>query len=124
MKSEILTAILGNLTMVNYIVGFFFVFLALILRWIWRTLDGIKNNPESPHKFDFWYWWEDNFKPKLLSFIANMISVYLIFRFADDFIGTTFSYVLALGVGLGLDYYVGVLKKKLNPVPKNPEEKP
>jgi len=110
MKEEILKDILGNLSLVNYIVGFFFVLLALSLKWIWKTVQGVKHSSKTPNKFDKKFWWKDNAKPKILTLLANLISVFLIFRFTNEIIGVDFSYGIALFIGLGLDYYINKLK--------------
>lgn len=110
MKQEIIADLLGNLTLVNYIVAFIFVMLTLMLRWIWKTVDSVKNNKHTPHKFSLGYWIKDNVIYKFLSFISNMISVFILLRFSNELIGQNFSYFLVIVVGFGLDYFIDRLK--------------
>jgi hypothetical protein len=111
MKQQLLSDFLGSLTIVNYIVAFVFVFLALIAKWTYKTLDGVKNSPKTPEKFSWAYWWKDNFYPKLVSLLSSIISVFIILRFSNDIIGQQFSYFLAIVIGFGLDYFIDKLKK-------------
>jgi len=111
MKTEILSDLLGVLTIVNYIVGFIFVFLALILKWIWKTIEGVKNSKNTPDKFNGTYWVNHNLIPKLLSFVAVMISVFILLRFIGDIVNIGFSYFFCLVVGLTIDYWIDRLKK-------------
>jgi amino acid transporter len=111
MKTQILNDLLGSLTIVNYIVAFFFVFLALLAKWTYKTIDGIKNSPHTPEKMDWTYWLKDNLYPKLVSLLSSVISVFIILRFSNDLVGQQFSYFFALVVGFGLDYFVDKIKK-------------
>lgn len=111
MKTDILTDLLGSLTLVNYIVAFIFVLLTLIVKWIWKTVDSVKNDNKTPKKFSWSFWFEDNIKHKLLSFIGNLIAVFILLRFSIEIIGVSFSYILAVGIGFALDAYVDKLKK-------------
>ena len=111
MKHQILSDFLGSLSIVNYIVAFAFVLIALIAKWTYKTLDSVKNSPKTPMQFSWGYWWKDNIYPKLVSFVSNVISVFIILRFSNDVIGQNFSYFFAVLVGFGLDFYVDKLKK-------------
>lgn len=111
MKQQILNDFLGQLTIVNYIVAFAFVFLALILKWTWKTLDSVKNNPKTPDKFTWSYWWRDNAYPKIVSCLSVLIAVFIILRFCNEITGRNFSYFIALVVGLYLDSFIHKLKK-------------
>jgi len=111
METEFLKAILGDLTIVNYVVGFFFVMLALIFKWSVKTYKGVKHNPKTPHKFSWTYWLENNIEPKLKAVISTIIVVYLTFRFAENIVGTAFTYAIAISVGLSIDAIIAKIKK-------------
>ena len=113
MKNEILTDLLGNVSLVNYLVGFIFVVIAIIFKWCYKTIDSIKNNPKTPAKWDWNYWVENNLVPKLLSLLMNIIAVFIVFRFSNEILGVAFSYILSLVVGLALDYYIDKIKKMI-----------
>lgn len=115
MKQDILKDLLGNLTLVNYVVAFIFVLLTLIVKWVWKTIDSVKNDIKTPNQFSWGYWFKDNIIPKFLSFTGNMIAVFIVLRFSNEIIGQTFSYFLAILIGFGLDYYVDKLKKMQKP---------
>lgn len=111
MKTQILNDLLGTVSLVNYIVAFIFVFLALTLKWIWKTIRAIKSDEKSPDKFILLYWIERNLIPKLLSLVANVISIFFIFRLSGDLFNVQFSYAFAIVVGFTLDYWIDRLKK-------------
>lgn len=104
-------AILGELTIVNYIIGFFFVLLALMFKWSVKTYRGVKHNAKTPHKFSWAYWFEHNFEPKVKSILSTIIVVYLSFRFAQDIVGTAFTYAIAISIGLSIDAIIAKIKK-------------
>lgn len=112
MKKQITTDLLGSISFVNYVVGFIFVALALVFKWCLKTVDSIKNNPKTPSQWDWKFWRSENLKAKLLTLIAVIIAVFLCFRFATEKFGVTFTYFFALGVGLGLDYYIDSIRKQ------------
>lgn len=105
MKTEIFSNIFGTLTGVQYLVGFVFVIVAIILRWTFTTHKAVKKNPNTPKKFSLKYWWENNWLRKLKTFIQVVIITFLVFRFTPDIIGQTFSYVVAVSIGLAFDAY-------------------
>lgn len=121
MKTQIIHDLLGSLSLVNYIVAFAFVLLALLVKWTYKTIDGVKNSPKTPAKFSWAYWWKDNLYPKLVSVLSCIISVFIILRFSNELIGQNFSYFFAFVVGFGLDYFVDKIKKM---DPKLQESKP
>ena len=58
---KFLANILGtDLDWVGYLSCFVFAFIGLFLRWYWKAKKGIKNNPTSPIKFSWQYWFSDN----------------------------------------------------------------
>ena len=83
MEHQILSDFLGSLSIVNYIVAFAFVLIALIAKWTYKKLDSVKNSPKTPSQFSWRYWWKDNIYPKLVSFVSNVISVFIILRFSS-----------------------------------------
>jgi hypothetical protein len=128
MKTEVLNDFLGALTMVNYVVSFIFIFIALALKWIWQTIDSVKNNESTPVKFSWKYWAQDNLLPKVLSLISNIIVAFIVLRFGNELFGLTFSYAVAFGIGIALDYWVNRLKKmqilNITPVGEDPPPPP
>jgi hypothetical protein len=111
MKQQLLSDFLGSLTIVNYIVAFVFIFIALILKWTWKTKDGVKTCPHSPEKFSWSYWWKDNLYPKAVSSISVLLTVFVTLRFCTEITGRVFSYLIAFLIGLSLDFIIDRLKK-------------
>ena len=105
MKTQIIAEFFGTLTVVQYIVGFVLVFITLILRWTFTTRRAVKKNPLTPKKFSLKSWWETNWLRKPKAFIQVVIITFLVFRFTPDIIGQTFSYVVAVSIGLAFDAY-------------------
>lgn len=116
MKTQVLNDLLGNLSLVNYVVGYIFVFIALILKWTWQTNDSIKNNKKTPEDWSWDFWWRDNAKPKILSAVQAVLVVFIVFRFSADYFNTVFTYAFALLVGLTLDHWVNNIKKMKTPL--------
>lgn len=112
MKQELIIGILGTLPISDYLLGFFFVLLAISLKWMWSTINGVKRNKKTPNKFSGKYWIQNNLKIKILSSLSNIISVYLIFRFSNELIGEKYSYIAALGIGFMLDSYIHKIQSK------------
>lgn len=113
--------VLGDLSINKLIGGYIFVIIGLILKWIYFTTKAVKSNERTPGKFSFGYWVKDNLLTKITSFIGSALAVFIVFRFAEQYIGQALTMFGALGVGLGLDYYIDKAKNMLPDVAKNKE---
>ena len=107
-----LDLVLGTFPLYWYAAAFFFASLGLFLRWAWRTNKGIKNNPESPSKFSWAYWIENNLKAKLISYFTTVIVVFVTLRFFFDWFGSIPLMSTAFAIGLCIDWVVDFIKNK------------
>jgi hypothetical protein len=62
----------------------------------------------SPVSFSFSFFWSDNFRRILVTFLA----VFVTLRFTNDIIGVEITLWGSFGIGLIHDQLVGILKKK------------
>jgi hypothetical protein len=108
---EFIKLITGGQQWYWYAAAFFFALLGLFVRWSVLTRNGIKNNPESPAKFDFMYWWENNGKRKVVSVLTTFVVIFLCLRFATDWFGIVPSMAFSVGIGLAFDWFLDFVKK-------------
>jgi hypothetical protein len=116
--NEFWTLITGGLSFQWYIAAGIFALMGLFLRWYIHTLQGIKNNPETPAKFSWAYWWANNGKTKIMSVFATAIIVFLCLRFSYDWFTLAPSMVLAVAIGIGFDWFFAFIVKMVNKKPK------
>ena len=114
--NEFWTLISGGLSIQWYLAAFLFALLGFIVRWYILALKGIKSNPDSPAKFDWSYWWTHN-KMKIAGIFVNWIIVFLCLRFAFDWFQLAPSMVLAVGIGIGFDWFFNFMVKMVNKKP-------
>lgn len=108
---EFLSLILGIQPMYWYGAAFFFAALGLFLCWAWFTKKGIKNNPETPDKFSWSFWIENNLSPKLIIVATTLIVVFISLRFAPEIFNTAPTMFFAFLIGIGIDRVITVVKK-------------
>lgn len=109
--SQVIQELLGSeLTPVTLTVAYIFAGFGLLLRWYWQYYRKGRANPNTPQKFSLGFWLRDNLIPKLLGMIITIVVIFLSLRFPQQIAGDAFSYVYALGIGLGLDYFMDILK--------------
>jgi len=102
----------AGLSYSSLIAGYIVAGMCILLRWFWRAGKGVKKKTNaSPSKFSWPYWIQKNVWNKLTSLFANIIVLYLLFRFGEQFIGEKFTIGLSAVIGLSMDYFVEVLKK-------------
>lgn len=101
----------AGLSYSSLISGYIVAGVCLLLRWTWKTRKGVKDQlNDTPMEFSWSYWFHKNITTKVKSVLAVTISLYLFFRFGDEFIGEKFSIGLSAIIGLSLDYFIDKLK--------------
>ena len=115
--NEFWTLITGGLSGYWYLAAFAFALMGFAVRWYIRALSGIKNNPDSPVKFDWSYWWAHN-KMKLAGIFVNWIIVFLCLRFSQEWFQLAPSMVLAVGIGICFDWFFNFVVKMSKGKPK------
>lgn len=111
-KNQVTSGILGKLSVSDYLIAFFFVFLGLLIRNYFKIRTGIKTNEKSPPEFSAKYWYQTSFFSKMYSLLMNMVIVFICLRFSSELFGYTVSAFTALLLGLGFDYAVDYLRKR------------
>lgn len=119
---EFLDNIFGTLTVFWYLSAFVFALIGLFIRWYVKTNMGVKNNPETPDKFSFRFWLQNNFFRKFTSVLTTMLVVFLCLRFASDWFGVLPSMGFSVVIGLAFDWFFDFVKKLINKVPVKNEE--
>ena len=109
-QQEFIDLVTGGLSGWWYLSAFFFALLGFIVRWYIRALQGIKNNPNSPAKFDWKYWWQHN-KMKIAGIFVNWIIVFLCLRFSQEWFGVIPSMILAVTIGICFDWFFNFIVK-------------
>jgi len=115
---------LGGLSPQWFAAAFLFALMGLFIRWYIRALSGVKNNPNSPAKFSFAYWWANNGKMKIASIFATTVIVFLCLRFSYEWFTLAPSMVLAVGIGIGFDWFFAFMVKLVNKKPAGIPDKP
>jgi len=98
-----------------YMAAFTFAFIGQFLLWAWFTFRAVKRNPETPNKFSWSYWWENNAKDKAVRVLVVCAVIFLGLRFASDWFNTLPTMAYAFGVGIGIDSLIGFIKNLAKP---------
>jgi hypothetical protein len=109
--NEFKDLMLGNYDLIWYVAAFVFSFVGLFIRWSLRTRRAIKWNPDSPDKFSWSYWLQNNLWPKLVSVLTTVVIVFVCLRFAGEWFGVVPTMAFALIVGLAFDWFTDYVKK-------------
>lgn len=113
--SDVFAGILGNLTLAEYTVGFFFAILGVFIYSGLQTVKAINRTDNgTPNKFSASYWIKDNLMHKLASSGLVIALIFISLRFPKEiceYIGYAGLAKLSLGIysliiGFGLDWAV------------------
>lgn len=116
---DLVTEILGDkLTPVTLVATYIFAFVGIFIRWYFDTKKGLKTNPLTPVKFSFIFWLQNNLWHKLVSCMAVVCVVFVLVRFPSDFGFEYAGYFGALILGLALDYFIDIIRKKVDSIKK------
>lgn len=102
---DIIPHILGDLSLLDYLVGFLFGFIGALPVFIQRYkarnkyLTPNKVVVQHPPKFSFRYFFLDN----LMKLIMGVVMMYIALRFVFDFFGFSFSPFYALMLGYAIN---------------------
>jgi hypothetical protein len=118
-SSDVQTTVFGNISYGVYVGCFILAIMGLYIRWYLSAKKGIKNNTNSPDKFNWEYWWKDNLVPKLASILFTIFIIFLSLRFltqlAPDYLTLPIGFVAVL-LGVAFDWWVS--KWQNIPLPK------
>ena len=115
---EFMDLIFGGLTGWWYLAAAVFAMMGLFLRWYIRAMSGVKNNLESPDRFSWSYWWNNNGKMKFASIFATAIVVFLCLRFSQEWFELAPSMILAVTIGICFDWFFAFIVKLSKGKPK------
>lgn len=116
-RNEIMDNIMGALSLGTYISAFFFAGLGLFLRHAIIVRKAVKTNPDTPQKFNFQYWFKNNFMTKMTVVLTNIVVIFLMLRFSVEWVGMEVSMAFAFIVGLSIDWAYDIIRKMQKKVP-------
>ena len=117
-KQTVWQNLLGGLDLADYISAFLFAFVGLFLRHrLIVVRKAIKNNPDTPNKFNWAYWFKNNFMTKLNVIWTNIAVIFVMLRFSFDWFGVEVSMVAAFVLGLSIDWAYDFIRKLQKKVP-------
>ena len=109
-KQELAGNILGGLSWTTYLSAYIFAFIGMFLRWFFTTIKAVKTNCLTPQKFILSYWLRDNLIHIIPSIGGSLALIFVALRFSVDLFGKPVSMLIALGVGLFLDWVADYIK--------------
>lgn len=92
--------ILGEVSVAYYAAAEVFALLALIISLWLHSKKRDASSPTTPQKFSWGFLFWDNFK----RIIVGQITMFLVFRFATEFLGRKLDMWMAVGIGAGLSF--------------------
>ncbi|HNX08437.1 MAG TPA: hypothetical protein PKL96_12705 [Bacteroidales bacterium] len=111
MKQEFLNLMFGNATWITYVAGFVFVFFGLVIKWYIEISRAIKGNDNTPDRWDWRYFLQNNLFKKLFSIFANIIIAFVALRFSTEIFNIPLSMAFSLAIGIGFDEVVNRISK-------------
>ena len=105
---EFTEIMLGGLTWKLFFVYWGYALMGFGINLIVDVLHRKPDSPNSPKKFDWAYWWVDNWRRLLIVFIILPFAVI----FGKYLTGMTMSIYVAFMIGWGADTIADTLKKK------------
>jgi Na+/melibiose symporter-like transporter len=103
--------ILGSMAPDQFFAMLFFAFIGVAATMLLDTKTRDKDSPRTPEKFHFGFWIKDNF----IRILRNILFLCLGIRFYPELNGgEQITPFLAVGLGLGVDGLVAVVRKWKN----------
>lgn len=106
--------ILGDASVAFYAAAEFFAMLAIIISLYISSKKRDVQSPRTPEKFSWMFLFWDNLK----RILAGQIVLFLLFRFATEFLGRQLNMFWATGIGFfvafGLDQAIAAMKQKFD----------
>jgi len=112
--TDIINDILGSLPFSTYLSAFFFAMLGLFLRHTIIVRKSIKKSSDTPNKFDFKYWFANNFMTKLSVVLTNIVVIFIALRFSVDLFSVEVSMFFSFLLGLSIDLVFDKIRKLQN----------
>lgn len=114
MFKEYKDLMLGDISIPTYLALFTFSFLAIALSIYAHSKSSYKKTDRTPEAFSWGFMIWDNMK----RFASGMIVMFLLYRFAFDWLSDNVSMQLAVGIGffvsMGIDRVILFISKKTN----------
>jgi Na+/glutamate symporter len=110
--NEIFNVIFGDYTMVQLFGFLWFMIIGYIIYGLSETTGRDVNSPNTPKKWSWKFWVNDNWRRYLLT----ILTTYVFFRFYIEFVGHEFTYFEAVMIGLIGDGIGATAKQRVNAV--------
>lgn len=119
---EFKTLLLGPVSVAYYMAAEVFAVMAIILSLYASSKKRDPDSSSTPYKFSWLFLIWDNLK----RIVVGQIALFLIFRFASEFIGRALNMWMSVGIGffvtIGLDQLIGFIKEKSSILQMNREK--
>ncbi len=89
-----------------FAVALLFVLFGLIIKWYIEINRSIKKSPDTPNKWDWKYFIQNNLFKKSFSILANFIIALAALRFCTEIFNIPLSMGVAFAFGIGFDEVV------------------
>jgi len=120
-KTDVISGLLGDLSMADYTVAFIFAGIGILIRTGIVTRNGVVDpTNDTPMKFSLSYWFWHNLPYKSFVVLLNVCIIFVSLRFPKDiteYIGMQWLSSMATNfyafiLGLLLDYIIDKMRKK------------
>lgn len=105
--NDLIKALFGTDNLILIVTGYTWGLIGTILSLIWSVSKRNKNSPRSSHNFDWNFYKKDN----RTRIIINLLSLAILLRFCNEFLGTSLTAYSSIIIGLSIDRGVAILKK-------------
>lgn len=105
MTQEILNSILGNRTLAQYVVAFFFILLGVLISIRLGAYKRDKESPNTPFKFSYTFLTRDN----IVRAIGSIAIAFVFIRFGQEILHIEVNELGAFTIGLTFDRGIALL---------------
>jgi uncharacterized protein with PQ loop repeat len=107
-KAEFQSMILNGISLTAFAVYIFYGILGMLVNIISDIIRRDKSSPNSPAGFSWSYWWSDNWRRFMFSFLCLPIGII----FCNDLLSIKITIYIAFSIGLTSDHLIELLKRK------------
>lgn len=115
---EIITVIFGDYSLIQLFGFCWFFGIGFILNGLNETDSRDKKSQNTPQKWSWKFWYNDNWK----RYLATILSTYILFVFYTELVGHEFTNYEALMLGIIGDGIGAIGKRRINVVKGNREK--
>lgn len=107
-KTEFQSMVLNGMSLTAFAAYIFYGVLGMICNIVSDIIRRDKSSPNSPAGFSWSYWWKDNWRRFMFSFLCLPLGII----FCNDLLSIDVTIYTAFTIGLGADHLIELLKRK------------